>query len=82
MYYRIWIEHFSNIASPLFALLKKDVEFYWDIEQEQAMQALKDALTSAPALMPLDYSLTAGKVILAVDSSVTGFGGVLMQLND
>lgn len=81
-YYQIWIEHFSNIASPLFALLKKDVDFYWDVEQEQAMQALKDALTSAPALMPIDYDKGAGKVILAVDSSVTGFGGVLMQLNN
>jgi hypothetical protein len=32
--------------------------------------------------MPLDYSLIAGKVILAVDSLVTGFRGVLIQLND
>jgi hypothetical protein len=42
------------------------------------MQLLKNALITAPALIPLDYSLIAGKVILAVDSSVTGFGGVLI----
>ena len=63
-------------------MLKKDAEFVWEEEQEEAMQRLKDALTTAPALLPLDYSPDAGKVILAVDSSVTGFGGVLMQLND
>jgi hypothetical protein len=81
-YYRIWIENFSNMAAPLFGLLRKDVDFVWEEEQQEAMQLLKNALTTAPALMPLDYSPTAGKVILAVDSSVTGFGGVLMQLNE
>jgi 5-formaminoimidazole-4-carboxamide-1-beta-D-ribofuranosyl 5'-monophosphate synthetase len=77
-YYCIWIENFSNMAAPLFGLLRKDVDFVWEEEQQEAMQLLKNALITAPTLMPLDYSLIAGKVILVVDSSVTGFGGVLI----
>ena len=46
------------------------------------MKALKDALTSTLALIPLDYSPIVGKVILIVDLSITRFGSVLIQLND
>lgn len=43
---------------------------------------LKDALTSALALMLIDYKEGASKVILTIDSSVIGFGSVLIQLNN
>ena len=44
------------------------------------MDLLKFALTSPPALVSLDYKEGVGNIILAVDASLEGWGGVLMQL--
>jgi len=76
VYYRIWIKDFSTIAEPLFRLSRKDVEFYWLKEQQTAMDELKKALTSAPALNPIDYE-SEGKIVLSVDSSLAGWGAIL-----
>jgi len=76
VYYRIWIKDFSTIAEPLFRLSRKDVEFYWLEEQQIAMDELKKALTSAPALNPIDYE-SEGKIVLSVDSSLVGWEAIL-----
>jgi len=78
VYYRIWIKHFSTIAEPLFRLSRKDMEFYWLEEQQIAMDELKKALTSAPALNPIDYE-SDGKILLSMDSSLAGWGAILQQ---
>ncbi len=44
------------------------------------MNLLKLALTTSPALVSLDYSEEVGEIILVVDASLEGWGGVLMQL--
>ena len=80
MYYRIRIERFALIARPIYYLLKKDVEFVWGSQQMRAMDLLKIALTTPPALMPLDYSIEAEFILLAVGSSFSGWGAVLGQL--
>ena len=54
VYYRIWIKFFSTITEPLFRLSRKDVEFYWLEEQQIVIDKLKKALTSAPALNPIN----------------------------
>ena len=81
VYYRVWIWHFAQAAAPIYRLLKPTVPFSWGSEQEAAMNKLKKALTSAPALKPLDYSADAGEIILAVDASLQGWGGCLMQVD-
>jgi len=78
VYFRIWIKDFSTIAEPLFRLSRKDVEFYWLEEQQIAMDELKKALTSAPALNPIDYK-SEEKIVLSVDSSLAGSGAILQQ---
>lgn len=82
VYYRIWIENFALIADPLYRLLKKDSTFEWGWAQSEAMETLKGALCNAPALMPISYEPEAGEIILAVDSSLQGWGAVLMQETD
>ena len=82
VYYRIWVEKFALVAEPIYRLLKKDAEFIWDKEQTESMDRLKIALTTAPALISLDYSEDAGDIILAVDASLTGWGSVLMQIKE
>ena len=76
MYYRIWIKDFSTIAEILFQLSRNDVEFDWREEQQVAMDSLKEALTSTPALKPINYE-SEGRIVLSVDSSLAGWRDIL-----
>ena len=69
-------------AKPLYDLLKKLVEFIWTELQQQAFELLKKALTSPPALMPLDYTVGAGEITLGTDASLTGWGADLGQIHN
>ena len=75
---RIWIKDYSQIARPLVDLTRKDSEFSWGPRQEQAFQQLKELVTKAPALRPIDYRC-GRPVILSVDTSIHGIGFVLSQ---
>jgi hypothetical protein len=46
------------------------------------MENIKDLVTRSPALRPLNYAAHNWPIILAVDSSVTAVGYVLMQIRD
>lgn len=76
VYYRIWIKDFSTIAEILFQLSRNDVEFDWREEQQVAMDSLKEALTSTPALKPINYE-SEGRIVLSVDSSLAGWRDIL-----
>jgi len=78
-YYRIWIESYALIAEPIYRLFRKDRVFYWGREQAEAMEILKEALTTAPALVGINYEPGAGEIIAAFDASGRGWGAVLMQ---
>lgn len=82
VYFRIFVEHFAQVAGPIYFLFKKGVAFSWENEQQEAMDKLKMALTTAPALITLVYTDGAGEIILAVDASLKGWGAVLMQIVD
>ena len=77
-YYRIWIKNFAQVASLIYHLLKKNTLFAWGKEQVEAIDLLKLAPTTPLALMTLDYSKGAGKILLVVDASLEEWGGVLM----
>ena len=49
-YYRRFIKDFIKVASPLFGLLVKDLEFYWKNSCQEAVEILKEKLTTAPIL--------------------------------
>ena len=78
VYYQIWIKNFAQIADPIYGLLRKNTPFVRGKEQVEAMDLLKLALTTPPALVSLDYSEGAGNSILAVNASLDGWRGVLM----
>ena len=75
---RIWIKDYSLITRPLVDLTRKGVDFHWDPEQEQAFQKLKEVVTKAPALRPIDYT-SDRPIYLSVDTSVYGIGFILSQ---
>jgi len=51
---RIWIANYSLLARPLINLYRKDTPFIWDTPQQDAFDALKIAVSSAPSLHPIN----------------------------
>ena len=78
-YYRRFIHKFSDIASPLTQLTKKEVKFVWDSRCQRSFEKLKQVLCEAPVL---SYPMKEGEFILDCDASDTGIGGVLSQLQE
>ncbi|KAI7811653.1 hypothetical protein IRJ41_008241 [Triplophysa rosa] len=76
-YYRKFVPAFSEQASPLNELLRKEATFSWTEEHQNAFTQLKVKLTSAPVL---GYPLVEGKYILDTDASNHSIGAVLSQL--
>ena len=75
-YYRRYVLHFAEIASPLHALTGHDHKFQWTPACQEAFDRLKTALTSAPILsMPND----SGPYTLDTDASLYSIGAVLSQ---
>ncbi|KAM2504239.1 hypothetical protein PS1_038179 [Malus domestica] len=78
-FYRRFIKDFSKISNPLCRLLQKDVAFDFNKECEKAFNHLKDMLTSAPIIIPPDWSLPFE---LMCDASDYALGAVLGQRKD
>ena len=64
------------MAAPLYALLRKSVEWNWQAEQDAAFLALKQALVAAPILKIPDFSR---EFEVETDASDVAIGGVLTQ---
>ncbi|CAN6711735.1 unnamed protein product [Malus baccata var. baccata] len=78
-FYRRFIEDFSKISNPFCRLLQKDVPFKFDEECELAFKQLKEKLTSAPIIIPPDWSLPFE---LMCDASDYALGAVLGKRKD
>jgi phage terminase small subunit len=78
-YYKIYVQDFSNIAHPLYALLKKDVVWTWNEEAQEAFNKLKEKLSKFPILKRLDFSKV---FILHTNWSTFGIGVILGQLDE
>ncbi len=55
-YYRIYVQDFSNIAHPFYALFKKDVAWTWNEEAQEAFDTIKEKLLEFPILRKLDFN--------------------------
>ena len=78
-YYRRYIPHFANIASPLYFLTQNGVTFSWTEECISAFETLKQCLTNAPVLSYPSFCLEATEFNLQTDASAVGLGAVLEQ---
>lgn len=78
-YYRRFISGFSKLATPLTDLTGKRVQFTWGDTQQQAFDALKKALTTAPVLSAPDFSVPFNVTTLTTDASDYAIGAVLTQ---
>ncbi|XP_040203506.1 uncharacterized protein LOC120935519 [Rana temporaria] len=80
-YYRKFVGNYSSLAKPLTDLTKKKLPkvVSWTPECEQAFQALKEALASAPVLQAPDFTR---RFLVQTDASAYGLGAVLSQVDD
>ena len=76
-YYRRFVRHFSDLASPLYILTEKKRTFRWTEDCERAFLRLKERLTAAPILA---YPLESEPFIIDTDASDNGIGAVLSQM--
>ena len=75
-FYRFFIPGFAGIALPLNRLLRKDVDFYFGPEEQEAFLALKGELVKRPILHHPDFSLP---FIVQADTSAFAIGSILAQ---
>ncbi|KAG5894930.1 hypothetical protein JTB14_008889 [Gonioctena quinquepunctata] len=69
----------SQVLEPLTALLKKNVNFTWDIFQQQSFEKVKKLLQNSPTLAYFDPSK---QVSISADSSSYGLGACLIQTSE
>ncbi|KAI5181994.1 hypothetical protein NEOKW01_2137, partial [Nematocida sp. AWRm80] len=73
-YYGKFIPKLSALCAPLNVLRNKDVAWTWGPEQQEAVRAIKAALSDAGSLAHYDPN---EEVVLATDASDYGLGAVL-----
>jgi hypothetical protein len=78
-YYKIYVQDFSTIAHPLYALLKKDVTWTWSEKAQKAFNTLKQKLSEFPILKKPYYSKV---FILHTNWSALGVIVILGQLDE
>jgi hypothetical protein len=75
-YYKKFIEHFAEIAAPLYAFLKIGSKTKWNNSMTNAVKTLQNKLTSDPILI---LSKFEEPFRVETDASGYGIGGVLSQ---
>lgn len=79
-YFRRFIQGYSRLVSPLYALLKADAAWVWTDACQSAFEGVKHALTHAPVLATPDFSKPFEVVTDASGRQGGGaLGAVLMQ---
>ena len=78
-YYRKFIQNFSIRAEPLFKLLKKNQEYIWTPDRNEAFEDIRQCLLSDPILSYPDFDK---EFIVRTDASSQGIGAVLLQVEE
>ncbi|KAJ5110888.1 hypothetical protein N7532_001423 [Penicillium argentinense] len=80
VYFRVVIAGFAMIIAPLYKLMKSGAHFQWGKEQQQSFDETKRILSTFPVVLPIDYEYDPLVIVVAVDSSASGWGSVMMQV--
>ncbi|GJP84180.1 hypothetical protein CLOP_g14268 [Closterium sp. NIES-67] len=74
--YNRFVPQYAKLAAPLTNLLKKNTPYKWEPKHQEAVEQLKQALTSAPVLILPDPERD---YVIEADASDQAVGAVLMQ---
>ncbi len=75
-YFRELIENYAQITFPLVELTKKNVEFKWTEEHENAFQKIQQIMFEQPHLFPVDHNK---HFFLITDASKIALSAILAQ---
>ncbi|GJP39741.1 hypothetical protein CLOM_g24084, partial [Closterium sp. NIES-68] len=75
-YYNRFVPQYAKLAAPLTNLLKKNTPYKWEPQHQEAVEQLKQSLTSAPVLILPDPERD---YVIEADASDQAVGAVLMQ---
>ncbi|GJP49466.1 hypothetical protein CLOM_g8665 [Closterium sp. NIES-68] len=75
-YYNRFVPQYAKLAAPLTNLLTKNTPYKWETKHQEAVEQLKQALTSAPVLILPDPERD---YVIEADASDQAVGAVLMQ---
>jgi transposase InsO family protein len=78
-YYRRFILKYADLAMPLTQLLKKNEEYSWTENRQQAFEQLRHRLVTAPILQPPDWEKPFH---VYIDASAFCIGATLSQLDE
>jgi len=73
-YYRRFIKNFAQVARPMNVLIRKDVKWQWEEEQQKVFDELKRVFTTRPVLAVPDLDK---EFRVEADASNYATGGVL-----
>jgi hypothetical protein len=73
---QVHFKYGTDNSSIIRQLLEKNVEWFWNQEQEKAFTTLKAAIVDPPVLKFFDQK---EHVCLSIDASSKGMGAVLLQ---
>ena len=74
----LFIRSFAHWAHNLVKLTRKDTQWEFGTKQQDAMDNLKQALLTSPALRPIDYTLDS-PVILSVNTLYIAISSILTE---
>ena len=79
-WYRRFIPELATVSEPLTRLFRTNIKWHWEDEQQEAFEALKKALSSAPILAYPVFNIV-GEIPyhLQTDAGASGLGVVLTQ---
>lgn len=78
-FYRRFIPDYSHYAQPLCDLLKKEVGWKWEDDEQKAFEKIKSLFVDTVQLQHPDFKKP---YYLQTDSSGIGMAGILYQVND
>lgn len=78
-WYRRFVPNFSTIVAPITTLLRKNQRFCWDDNCEEALNAIKSHLVTAPILSCPNFDIPFS---IQTDASDYGLGAVLTQMTE
>ena len=79
LFWSIYLQNFMPKSSVMYELLKKDVNFRWTRLHTKSYNELMRALASPPVL---GHFRPDRPIVLAIDSSLTGCGSMLAQIDE
>jgi hypothetical protein len=78
-FYRWLVSNFADIAKPLTDLNRKEGQFPWGPQEQEAFQRMKDRLSTTPVIAYANFKLP---FILTTDASKVASGAILSQVQD